>query len=267
MHAPIRDAKSSDFAILDDIDAARIGAARIAPGDRVMSGDAAAPLQGRAINRVTGLRRIIEDRAVGLELLQIQQLGIDAIEVQCIDPPRQPTHLMGRMREVEQAALAEHDVEVQLLAQALPQLQRVLVKMRALVPEIIGAHDGGVAAGVAAADPALLQHGDIGDAVLLGEVVSRRQAVAAAADDDDVILRLWLRAAPGFLPVLMVAESIPGEGEDRIARLVRHGGSRMLGARHPGLGCRGKATAFTSPAPWPPFVQGGGEAEPGEGSK
>jgi len=53
----------------------------------------------------------------------------------------------------------------------------------------------------AAADPALLQHGDVADAVLLGEVVGRGEAVAAAADDDDVVFRPGFRAAPGERPI------------------------------------------------------------------
>src|SRR3546814_3569790 len=69
------------------------------------------------------------------------------------------------MRQGQNATLAEHDVEVELLAQSLPQLQRMLVDRRRFVPEIVGAADGGVAAGVAAADPALLQHRDVAAAV------------------------------------------------------------------------------------------------------
>ena len=55
----------------------------------------------------------------------------------------------------------------------------MVVDARALVLEIVGADDRGVAAGVAAAEPALLEHRDIGDAVLLREVVGGREPVAA----------------------------------------------------------------------------------------
>ena len=44
-----------------------------------------------------------------------------------------------------------------------------------------------VAADVAGADVALLEHRDVGDAVLAGEVVGGGEAVRAAADDHDVV--------------------------------------------------------------------------------
>ena len=93
--------------------------------------------------------------------------------------------------EIEHAALAEHDVEVEVLAQAFPKSQGMLVELGVGAQQVVGAHDRGVASGVAAAQPALLQHRDIGDAVLLGEVVGRRQAVAAAADDHHLVAAAW----------------------------------------------------------------------------
>ena len=92
-----------------------------------------------------------------------------------------------------------------------------LVDACALVPEVVGADDRGVAAGVAAAEPALLEHRDVGDAVLLGEIVGGGQAVAAGADDDHLVARLRLRAAPGRCPVLVTGESVSREGPDGIA--------------------------------------------------
>src|SRR5262249_26567886 len=96
-------------------------------------------------------------------------------------------------------------------------LEGMLVEMGALVPEVVGAHDGRVAPGIAAAEPALLDHRHIGDAMLLGEVIGRRQAMAAAADDDDVVARPRLGAAPGFGPVLMIAARVARQAEDRVA--------------------------------------------------
>ena len=98
-----------------------------------------------------------------------------------------------------------------------PELHRLLVEVRRLVPQVVGADDRRVAPGVAAADPALLEHGDVGDAVLLGEVVRGREPVPAAADDDDVVLALRLGAAPRLLPPLVVGERVAGEAPDRIA--------------------------------------------------
>jgi hypothetical protein len=49
---------------------------------------------------------------------------------------------------------------VERLAQALPELERELHEVGGLGEPVIGAHDGGVAAGVATAEPALLQDRD-----------------------------------------------------------------------------------------------------------
>ena len=86
--------------------------------------------------------------------------------------------------------------------QDLPQLQRVLVDGRALVPEVVGADDGGVAGHVAAGQPALFQDGDVGHAVVLGQEVGGGQAVPAAADDHGVVGGLGLRVAPEEVRVL-----------------------------------------------------------------
>src|SRR3546814_18449181 len=70
------------------------------------------------------------------------------------------------MGEVEDAALAEHDIVVQVAAEAFPELEGVFVEMIVAVEQVVGAHDGGVAADVVAADPALLQQRHVGDAVI-----------------------------------------------------------------------------------------------------
>src|SRR5437588_10951712 len=89
--------------------------------------------------------------------------------------------------------------------------------MRVGVEVIVRADDRRVASGVAAAQPAFFEHGDIGEAMLLGEVVRGREAMAATADDDRVVARLGRRATPGERPVLVIAQRITSEGEKRIA--------------------------------------------------
>ena len=58
----------------------------------------------------------------------------------------------------------------------------------------------GYGAGIAAPDPAFFQHRDIGEAVVLGQIVGSGQAMAAAADDNGVIFGFRLRIAPGQFP-------------------------------------------------------------------
>ena len=102
------------------------------------------------------------------------------------------------------AALAEQQVEVELLRQPLVELDRGVVEARALGRLVVRAQDRRVAAGRARADVALLEHRDVGDAALL-EVVRGREAVRAAADDHDVVAVLELRPRP---PHAALAEDV-----------------------------------------------------------
>ncbi len=146
-------------------------------------------------------------------------------------------HVVHRVREHHHAARREHDVVVELLRQVLPQLQRVVVERRALVEEVVGADDGGVAAGVAAADPALLQHRDVAQAVLARQVVGSAQPVAAAADDDGVVRGLGLGSAPLRRPAALAGQAAAQE---------RQAGERLhsKGLR---VAARGRARAHHAP--------------------
>ena len=200
--------KPQDLAVLDDIDAHRVGAARIAPRHRIVPRHAAAALQGGTHHGMADVRRDVERRAERLGFLRRQPLVVDAVQPVGIDVALEALHVVHVVREHHDAALREHDVVVELLRQALPQLEGMLVDGGALVLEVVGADDGGVARRVAAADPPLLEHGDVGEAVLLGEVVGRRQTMPAAADDDGGVGRLRLRRAPLALPPPVTAERL-----------------------------------------------------------
>ena len=205
------------FAVLDDVDALRIGAAGVAPGDRVVTRRAAAPLQGGAEDRIARAARDVEERLEPLDLPGREELAVDAVQPVGVQPPLDLVQVVQVVREMQHAALAEHDVEVQLLGEPLPQLDRVIVDASALVPEVVGADDRRIAPGVAAAEPALFEHGHVAHAVLLGQVVGGRQTVPASADDDHLIARLRLRAAPDGSPVVVATPSVAGERPDRIA--------------------------------------------------
>ena len=118
------------------------------------------------------------------------------------------------MQEYEYAARAVHHVEVELARQPLPKLERHLVEVRVGIEQIVRAHDRGVAPGVAAAEVALLEHGDVGETVLLRKVVGRGEPVSAAADDDGVVTRLRMRTAPRERPALVVRERVSRQRED-----------------------------------------------------
>ena len=123
----------------------------------------------------------------------------------------------GRVRKIEDAALAQHHVEIELARQTLIEPEREIVEGDRLGIEVVRSHDGGVAAGVAAAEPALLDHADACALVSLGKVIGGRQSMSAAADDDEVVGRLGLRLAPRLRPALMAGEALAKESESRIA--------------------------------------------------
>ena len=209
------------LAILDDVDAARRRCARIAPGDRVVPRCAAAPLQRRADDRIADVARDVEDRAEGLGLLRRQPFVIDAGQAIGVHVAFAHLNVMRIVRQHEHAARRIHHVVVELLGQALPQLQRVLVERSRFLPEVVRADDRGVAPGIAAAEPALLQHRDIGDAVLLGEVIGGREPMSAGADDDRVIGRLRLGVAPLLRPAGIVLERLQRDVDERESHRTR----------------------------------------------
>ncbi len=201
-----------DLAVLDDVDPARVGAPGIAPRHRVVARRAAAALQGRAQHRIAQVGRDVQRRAEGLGLLRAQPLVVDAVETVRVDVALEALDVVGVVREHHHAPRRVHDVVVQLARQGLPELERVLVDRRALVVEIVGPDDRGVAAGVAAPEPSLLEHGDVGHPVLLGEVIGGGEAVPAAADDHRVVAHLRLRRAPLAAPALMSEGRLRQEG-------------------------------------------------------
>ena len=63
-------ADARDLAVLDDVDAAGVGGAGVAPGDRVVARGAAAALQRRPHDRVAGAPRDVEQRLDRVDLLR-----------------------------------------------------------------------------------------------------------------------------------------------------------------------------------------------------
>ena len=135
-------------------------------------------------------------------------MPIDAIQAIGVDATLDIAHVLQIMAKVIYPALAEHDVVVQILAQAFPQLHRFFIQVCGFIPQVIRAHDRSVTARVTAADPAFFQHRDIGDAVLPGEVVSSRKPVTTATDDQYVIFRLRFWTTPRGSPVFMVTDRV-----------------------------------------------------------
>ena len=244
--------EAQHLAVLDDIDPHGVGAARIAPGHGIVPGDAAAPLQRGADDGIADVRRDIERGAERLGLLRCQPLVVDAVQPVGIDVPLQALHIVRIVRQHQDPALREHDVVVELLGETFPQLQGVLVDGRALVLEVVGADDGGVASRIAAADPTLLQHGDGGQPVLLGEVVGSGKPMAPAADDHRIVSRFRFGRAPLALPSLVAGERLAQQCPQGEA--THHASSSMVRRHKPfARSCWGKtgANARTEPKEGP----------------
>src|SRR5262249_49311065 len=207
----------SNGAILHDVDAALVGGAGEAPGDGVVPRRAGATLHHAAEDRIAHRSIAIEDRDLGQYLIARQQLGIDAVEAERGETAADLAHLMAAVRERYEPALREHHIVVELLGEPFPQLQRMLVEMRAVVPEIVGAHDRSIAPGIAAAEPALLDHRDVGNAVILGKVIGGGEPMPAAADENHLIGGSGCGIAPGRRPAAMALDRLAEEAQKRIA--------------------------------------------------
>jgi hypothetical protein len=192
---PVGD-EPGDLAILDDVDPGLIGATGESPCDVVVLGDARPWLIGRAKNRIANVVGDVDDRAELLDFVRIDPLGVDAVELVGLDAPHALTDVLQAVGEVEHTALLEQDRVVEVVLEAFPQLERMLVDARALVPQVVGPDQGGVAGHVAAGEPTAFQHRDVGDAMVPGQVVRRGQPVPPATDDEDVVGLLRLRDAP-----------------------------------------------------------------------
>ena len=108
--------------------------------------------------------------------------------------PKGPDRGIG-MRQRQLTPLRVHDVEIKFIRQPLIELHRLGVEANARGGEVIGANHRRIARRIAAAQIGFLEHRDVGDAVILGEVVGGRHAVPPAADDHHVIVRFEISGA------------------------------------------------------------------------
>jgi hypothetical protein len=180
-----------------------------------MAHRAAAPLHQPAHDRKPAIVEVQERQHLAQSVL-VQDFRIHAVHPHRVAAPDVGIALAVRVIQVDHPALRDHGVEIEVLLQPFPQLKRLLVERVVARQQVIRPDDGGVAADVARAEIALLQHRHIGDAVYLGKIVGRGQPVPAAADDDHVIFRLRIRRPPCRLPVLVAGQSVAGQREKRI---------------------------------------------------
>ena len=162
----------------------------------------------------------MDDWAKFFDLARGDEACLNALQRICVCRAQIAALFMLGLRQHYHAARAEHDVIVQILAQGFIKAARFLIDRGRRILEIVRANDRGIAPRVPAAKPALFNHGQIGDAKILTQVIGRSQTMAACANDDRVILGLWCWVAPRAFPTLVISQCLFDDGKDRI---VAHG--------------------------------------------
>ena len=215
--AVVRPIDARHLAFLDHVDAEGRARAGIAPGHRVVARGAAARLPEPAEHRVA--RPLdVDDRAELLHPVGGDQLRLDPLQAVGLRGALPAAQLVLGLGQHQHAARAEHDVEVELLAERPRRASAISRRSPPRVLQIVRADDRGVAAGVAAAEPALLEDRHVGDAVLLRQVIGGRQPVPAAAHDHHVVMRFGSGECPRRAPSPDgSAARCAGDGEGGIA--------------------------------------------------
>ncbi len=196
-----------------------------------MPSDAGARLPNASMDRKTRFWREIVDRRDAAHILRREQLGVDAVDLHGVDGSGGDLHLRLAMADRHHAARREHDVVVQLSGQAFVEPMRQAIERDALRVEIVGADHRCVPPGIAAADPAFLEHRRAANSVSLGEIIGRRQTMAAAADDDGVVRRLGDRRAPSRRPATVAGQAFLQQRKSRVAS--GHRSLRLMSAFSP----------------------------------
>src|SRR3954447_1359796 len=186
----VLDVDAGDVGVLVDLDAHLVGFLAVAPDHRVVADDTAGRVVKGGQDREGGMVADVQLRAQVLDLVGVHDPRVDAHQPVHLGPLHHRVHRAVGVGQRQVPVLGEQHVEVEVLRERLVQLHARLVEAGAFGRQIVGADDGGVSARGARAQVAAVEHGDLLDAVTLGQVVGRGQAVCAGADDDDVVARL-----------------------------------------------------------------------------
>ena len=139
-------------------------------------------------------RREIESGRERTDSVTGQDLRGDAVHAHGIGPAGHGVEIVTAVGEQYQAALAQHDVEIQLLRETLVEPQRKVVQPGAFRIQVIE-RTMVVLRPCCRRRSSRARSPRPADAVILGEIVGGGEPMAAAADDDDVVAGLgWHRA-------------------------------------------------------------------------
>ena len=172
-----------------NLDAAPVGTPAITPGDSIVTRDRTGRVIKRADDGRMSAARDVHHRHRFPHRLGVDRLARDPEVLVYFGAPAHRAHGRVRVRQRVVAAGRIKQIEIEILRQVLPQPHALVVELHAFGRQIVGADDRRVAGGIAAAEVALLQDGDIPDAVVAREIVRGCQSMPATADDDDVVAR------------------------------------------------------------------------------
>src|SRR6266576_1465956 len=187
---------SGHLGVRVDLDAAAVGAAREAPDDRVVADDPARRVIQGAEDGPGRMVREVELRAEVCDLVVVDEPAVDPEQLVDLGSLGHRHHRPLGVREREVPRLREEQVEVEVCAEPLVELDAALVEGCTLGRAVVRADDRRVPTGGTGADVALLEHRHALDAVILDEVVRRRETVRTGTDDHDIVpvLELGTRA-------------------------------------------------------------------------
>ena len=178
--------------------------------------------------------------------IRADDLGLDPEQLVHLRALLRDDHPAVGVREGQVPVLREHEVEVELLREALVQRHALAVELGALGGAVVRADDRRVPAGCPGADVRLLEDADVLDPVVLREVVRGREPVRAAADDHHVVAALELAArpphpaSPGRCPSRALLQAFERRRARRVPCRVRAPAGRRRGSARPRRGARGR---------------------------
>ena len=204
--------------LLMDLNAHRIDCACVSPSHRVVPVHTCIGVHHAADHGQTRVRASASQRRnAPPNLVRADLLIGGPVDVHGQLPATQLSHLGVGLNHIDHGAFGVHHVEVQLSGQTLVEFDGLHIKRDRSVAHIVRPDRDRIACDVAAAQPATLQYGDIGDPVFFGEVVGRCQAVPTCADNNDIVTVFERRGTPGAFPSGVFIETVAEQGAKGIA--------------------------------------------------
>ena len=154
----------------------------------------------------TPLQQSPPDRETGIVEVQkgqhapygsgIQKISIHAVHAHGISTAYIGIALGIRVEQIQNTALTDHGVIVEVLLERLPEPHGEFIERDVAGQQVVRPDDGRVASDVSGPYIAFLDNGDICHAMQFGEVIGSGEPVATASNNDYIVDRFWSGIAP-----------------------------------------------------------------------